>query len=249
MRSAIVTHSRIYESPAPTDRTSPDEIPTAAVPAPRPPWRLSATPPGNSMTPLGQLPEESGPYHEPGFDDVVDDDLAFEDLPPPPTDFPEPALAGARAGSGAAVRRPKAQFGVITEGPPARITVAAVICGLLAVPMLAGAGSLTAQTFSGKGAVSLVSGVLALALLAAAGVNLAGAVQLVQRGTSGLAQLGGYLTIGLTALSLAAMLLGSSPGTAVAVALIFLAPAIVMLTLLGADRPRRWLATRGKHHR
>lgn len=242
-----MTHSRIYESPAPTDRTTPDD--TSAIPAPRPPWRLSATPPGNSVTPLGHLPEEKDPYREPDVDDIADDDLGLEDLPPPPTDFPEPAFAGARAGSGAAVRRPKAQFGVITEGPPARITVAAVICGLLAVPMLAGAGSLTAQAFSGRGAVSLLSGVLALALLAAAGVNLAGAVQLVQRGTGGLAQLGGYLTIGLTALSLAAMLLGSSPGTAVAVALVFLAPAIVMLTLLGADRPRRFLASRGTRHR
>ncbi|MQA25972.1 MAG: hypothetical protein GEU94_10965 [Micromonosporaceae bacterium] len=269
-----MTYSRTTDSPAPPDRTTPDRH-SGSVPSPRHPWQSSATPPGNSAAPLGELPDDSevphrshddshGDHSDPAHrdpthedpahgDSAADDDFEAEDLPPPPTDFPEFAVlatAGARGGVGPAASRVKdSSFGVIRDGPPPRIMVTAVICGLLAVPMLAGAGSLTAQTFAGKGAVSALSAALAIALLAAAGVNLAGAVHLVQRGSPRLAQLGGYLTIGLTALSITAMLLGSSPATAVVVALVLLAPAVAMLTLLNAERPRRWAASRGRHHR
>ncbi|MGH3646165.1 MAG: hypothetical protein ACRDTM_03165 [Micromonosporaceae bacterium] len=131
-------------------------------------------------------------------------------------------------------------------GPPARIVAAAVIGGLLAVPMLAAAGSLFAHATSGDGFASVVSGLLSLAALVIAGVNLAGAVQLTQRGTAWLAQLGAYLTIGVTAVILTGVLMGRSPGVAVAMGLLFLAPAIAMLTLLGTARARRWLTARGR---
>lgn len=130
--------------------------------------------------------------------------------------------------------------------PPARIVTAAVIGGLLAVPMLAAAGSLLAHATSGEGFASVVSGLLSVAVLVIAGVNLVGAVQLVERGTARLAQLGGYLTIGVTAVILTGVLTGRSPGVAVVMALVFLAPAIVMLTLLGTARARRWLTARGR---
>ncbi|MGH3735082.1 MAG: hypothetical protein ACRDT6_05610 [Micromonosporaceae bacterium] len=130
--------------------------------------------------------------------------------------------------------------------PPVRIVTAAVIGGLLAVPMLAAAGSLFAHATTGDGLASVVSALLSLVVLGIAGVNLMGAVHLVQRGTAWLTQLGGYLTIGVTAVILTSMLVGSSPGVAVPVALVFLAPAIAMLTLLGTARARRWITARGR---
>ncbi|MGH3714783.1 MAG: hypothetical protein ACRDT4_15170 [Micromonosporaceae bacterium] len=128
--------------------------------------------------------------------------------------------------------------------PPVRIVIAAVIGGLLAVPMLAAAGSLFAHATSGDGWASVVSGVMSLVVLGIAGVNLIGAVALMQRGAARLSQLGSYLTIGFTAVMLAGVMMGKPPGVAVTVPLIFLAPAIVLLTLLGTARARRWLTAR-----
>jgi hypothetical protein len=117
---------------------------------------------------------------------------------------------------------------------------------LIAMPMLAAAGSLVAGVTSGHGFAAVLSGLLAVVVVAIAGINLYGAVVLVQRGVPRYAQLGGYLTIGLTAVMLTGLLIGRSAATAVTVALFFLAPAIAVLTLLGTRRARRWIAVRGR---
>jgi len=129
-------------------------------------------------------------------------------------------------------------------GPPTGVLVAAVLCGLLAIPLLAAAGSLVAGATSGHGIAAVLSGLLAIVVVAIAGINLYGAVLLLQRGVPRYAQLGGYLTVGLTAVMLTGLMIGRSAATAVTVALFFLTPAIAMLTLLGTRRARRWVAVR-----
>ncbi|MGH3658296.1 MAG: hypothetical protein ACRDUA_16705 [Micromonosporaceae bacterium] len=131
-------------------------------------------------------------------------------------------------------------------GTPVRIITAAVLCGLLAVPMLASAGSLAAHATTGDGLASVLSALLTVAVLAIAAVNVLGAVHLVQRGSPRLAQVGAYLTIGITAVMLAAALIGSSATVAVTMGLVFLVPAVVMLTLLGTRRAKRWLVARSR---
>jgi hypothetical protein len=110
--------------------------------------------------------------------------------------------------------------------------------------MLAAAGTLAA--FAVFGTAPVISTFLAAAVLATAGVNLAGAVQIVHRGAARLAQLGGYLTIGVTAVMLIGLMVQPSAGVALAVPLIFLPTAIGMLALLGNRRTRLWLAARSR---
>ena len=131
------------------------------------------------------------------------------------------------------------------SGLPAQIIAAAALCGLLALPMLTAAGSLVA--FAVSGTVPIISTLLAAAVLATAGVNLVGALQIVQRGAARLAQLGGYLTIGVTAVMLIGLLIQPSAGVTLAVPLIFLPTAIGMLALLGNRRTRLWLAARSRN--
>jgi hypothetical protein len=130
------------------------------------------------------------------------------------------------------------------NGPPAQIVATTVLCGLLALPMLAAAGSLAAFAVSGNAPV--ISTLLATAVLATAGVNLVGAVHIVHRGAARLAQLGGYLTIGITAVMLVGLMVQPSAGVALAVPLFFLPTAIAMLALLGNRRTRLWLAARSR---
>lgn len=131
-------------------------------------------------------------------------------------------------------------------GPPPQVIAVAVLCGLLSIPMLATAGSLAAFAVSDRGLISFLSALFAIGVLAIAGVNLVGALHVVERGRARLAQLGGYLTIGVTALLLVGLLAWSASGAAFAMPLIFLPTAIAMLTLLGTRRTRLWLTARSR---
>jgi hypothetical protein len=131
-------------------------------------------------------------------------------------------------------------------GPPAQVVAAAVLCGVLALPMIATAGSLAAFAVSDAGANTFLSGLLAMIVLATAGVDLVGAVHIVQRGTARIAQLAGYLTIGVTALMLIGLMFQPSIGVVLAVPLLFLPAPIAMLALLGNRRTRLWLSARSR---
>ena len=124
--------------------------------------------------------------------------------------------------------------------PSARTVTAAALAAALALPMLASAGSLAAYATTATGRGSTVSGVLALVILMIAGINLYGAAALL-RGQRRYAQLGGYLTIAVTALILAGVTQGEAATT---IGVVFLVPAIAMLTLLGARSPSRHV---GRH--
>jgi len=131
-------------------------------------------------------------------------------------------------------------------GPPAQVVAAAALCGVLALPMIAAAGSLAAFAVSDAGASTFFSVLLALVVLATAGVDLVGAVHIVQRGTARLAQLAGYITIGVTALMLVGLMFQPSIGMVLAVPVLFLPVSIAMLALLGNRRTRLWLSARSR---
>jgi hypothetical protein len=112
--------------------------------------------------------------------------------------------------------------------------------------MIATAGSLAAFAVSDAGASTFFSVLLAMIVLATAGTDLMGAVHILQRGTARLAQLAGYITIGVTALMLVGLMFQPSIGMALAVPMFFLPAPIAMLALLGNRRTRLWLSARSR---
>ncbi|MGH3661282.1 MAG: hypothetical protein ACRDT8_00515 [Micromonosporaceae bacterium] len=209
----------------------------AAPPAPHPQW----LPPSYEITDF----EPGHAEHDVDVDILPPEPLAWDDpaaWEADPDDAPEPDPRPAP-------KQPKQKFTARPKaalGRPGRIVVAALLSGALAVPMVAGAGSLAARAVAGAEAASALLAAFAIAMMATAAVNVLGAFRLAERGSPRTARVGGYLSLALTAASLAVVLTSAPSLVAAALTPVLLAPAITMLALLASRPARRWLAARDR---
>lgn len=182
-------------------------------------------------------PRDGDPGGAPAGDAGADEDGEDELLPPAGT-ARRGQLAVARL-QPANVRRLVRATPVQPAGkPPGSATAAGVLCGILAVPMLATTGAL----FATRAHPALAASTFVVAIL-----SVLGGIRLIQRGSpllpllcAAFSVLGGVLLISG---AVGSGVLISVIGT---VWLLFTALALIMVLLLRRRRVRRWLTARGR---
>ena len=223
-----------HEQPAdPFGDASSDEAWDAA----NPPWAEHAPPNGTSAVPPppdGDPPPRSKPEPAAADDEVL----------PPPDDtggakqdehpiFTVKALQPATVRAIGSAPEPVGRIGP----PPSGATAAAVLSGLLAVPMLATAGALL-----GTGA----GPVLPAALLVLTASCVAGGVRLMSRGSPLLPLFNAAVALAVTAAVLWLAPRGLTTALLTALWVLFLPLALAMVVLLRGRKVRRWLIARSR---